>query len=139
MADPELIRRRLRELSRRVAALRALRQGDEGVFVTDVAVQAQAERHLQIALQSVIDIALHIVAADTDDTPDEYGSALTGLAAIGVLPQELAGRLRLAAGLRNVLVHAYLEVDPRRIWEHLTQLDDLVAFARHIEGYLPEE
>lgn len=34
------------------------------------------------------------------------------------------------AGLRNVLVHLYLEIDHQRIWEILTaDLDELEAFA----------
>lgn len=41
----------------------------------------------------------------------------------------LADRLGAAAGTRNVLVHAYLEVDHDEIWKALDQLDDLRAFA----------
>lgn len=136
MAEAELVRRRLRELGRRVAALRELRGGEEARFLHDLALQAQAERHLQIALQTAIDVALHIVATETDATPDDYGSAFSVLADRRIVTTELGGRLRLAAGLRNVLVHAYLDVDPARIWEHLARLDDLVSFAVQVEGHL---
>lgn len=136
MADAELVRRRLRELGRRVAALRALRDGDEAAFLRDLALQAQAERHLQIALQTAIDVALHIVATETDATPDDYGSAFTALADSGVIPPDLGSRLRLAAGLRNILVHAYLDVDPERIWAQLARLDDLVSLASHVDAHL---
>lgn len=47
-----------------------------------------------------------------------------------------AARLRAAAGLRNVLVHGYLDVDPARVWEHLGELDDLEAFARGVHTLL---
>jgi uncharacterized protein YutE (UPF0331/DUF86 family) len=37
------------------------------------------------------------------------------------------------AGLRNLLVHLYLEVDHERLWEILsTELDQLEAFARAV-------
>jgi uncharacterized protein YutE (UPF0331/DUF86 family) len=44
----------------------------------------------------------------------------------------------LAARLRNVLVHAYLDVDPARSWTHLGRLDNLEAFAHAIGAYLEQ-
>ena len=79
---------------------------------------------------------LHVVADDTDRTPDDYGSAFLMLAEIGVVGPELADRLRLATGLRNLLVHAYLDIDPDRLWAHLDHLDDLDAFALAVTEYL---
>lgn len=37
--------------------------------------------------------------------------------------------LSAAAGMRNVLVHAYLEVDDDEVWNALGHLDDLREFA----------
>lgn len=136
MVDVEVVGRRLREIGRRLGALRGIRSHGEGAFLTDQALQAQAERHLQLALQCAIDIALHILADDTDRTPEDHGSAFRELTAVGVLGQDLADRLRLAAGLQNILVHAYLDVDPARVWTHLSRLDDLEDFARAVDLYL---
>lgn len=136
LADPEIVNRRLREIGRRLAALRALRELGREVGRADEGVRAQVERHLQVMIQSAIDIALHVLADDTDRTPEDYGSAFTLLAQAGVVAPDLAARLRLAAGLRNLLVHAYLDIDPGRLWEHLEHLDDLVEFARQITEYL---
>lgn len=33
------------------------------------------------------------------------------------------------AGMRNILVHEYLEIDPRHVWRALGRLDDLRTFA----------
>ncbi|GIW20512.1 MAG: hypothetical protein KatS3mg065_0808 [Chloroflexota bacterium] len=54
----------------------------------------------------------------------------------GVLTAPLAARLALAAGLRNILVHAYLEVDPERIWASLGRLDDLASLAGSLTSWL---
>ena len=75
MVDAEFVGRRLREIGRRLAALRDVRSNGERTFLIDLALQAQAERHLQLALQCAIDIALHILADDTDRTPDDYRTA----------------------------------------------------------------
>lgn len=136
MVDTEVVNRRLREIGRRLAALRDIYSHGESIYLADLALQAQAERHLQLALQCGIDIALHILADDTDRTPEDYGTAFRELGALGILDRDLADRLRLAAGLRNVLVHAYLDVDPVRIWTHLGRLGDLEDLAQAIDAYL---
>lgn len=136
MVDAEAVRRRLREVGRRLAALREVALHGEERFLSDAGLQAQAERHLQLAIQAAIDVALHLVAEETDAAPEEYGLAFESLGRLGVLDAGLAGRLRLAAGLRNVLVHAYLDVDPRRIWRHMGEVGDLEAFAGAVEEHL---
>lgn len=135
MVDPEVARRRLRQIDQRVAALRRL-SSDERAFAVDLDLQAQVERHLQIAIQAAIDIAVHVLAEDAGATPEDYGSAFLLLANQRIIPEPLAQRLRQAAGLRNILVHAYLEIDPHQIWRHLDDLDDLVEFAKTIEAHL---
>ncbi|MDQ3972997.1 MAG: DUF86 domain-containing protein [Actinomycetota bacterium] len=118
--------------------VRDIRERGRDPFLHDLATQAQAERHLQLAIQSAIDIAMHVLAENSAETPEDYGAAFTLLARHGLLDDDLANRLRLAAGLRNILVHGYLDVDPQRVWEHLNRLSVLVDFAAALEEYLPE-
>lgn len=136
MVDPETVSRRLRELDRRLGLLRGIRGLGRAAFLADEGLQAQAERHLQLAIQSVIDVALHIVAEDAAATPEDYGSTFVILAdELRVLDVDLAARLRSAAGLRNLLVHGYLDIDPGQVWSHLEQLDDLEAFASAVQAW----
>jgi uncharacterized protein YutE (UPF0331/DUF86 family) len=94
---------------------------------------------LQLCAQNVLDVATHLVAAAGRDAPD-YTGAVDQLAALGVLPGEFAGRLRGIAGFRNILVHAYLEVDIERLHRLLSErLDDLGEFARLVNEYLERE
>lgn len=137
MVDDEVVRRRLREIDRRLRALRDIQGHGRDVFLQDQALQAQAERHLQLAIQSTLDIALHLVSEDTGETPENYGSSFDVLARAGIIDVELAQSLRLAAGLRKILVHDYLGIDPERVWFHLANLGDIESFASSVETYLP--
>jgi uncharacterized protein YutE (UPF0331/DUF86 family) len=93
------------------------------------------ERGLQLCAQNALDIATHLVAGAGRDAPD-YATAIARLAEIGVLPREFAARFRAMAGFRNVMVHAYLDVDPRRLHRVLTEhLDDFREFAHRVERY----
>ena len=137
MVDPDVLVRRLRELDRRLGLLAALHgSGDRTSYLADIAVQAQVERHLQIAIQSAIDVAVHVVTEDTSRTPEDYADAFAVLADEALLPGELADRLRLSAGMRNILVHGYADVDPAIVWSALGQLDDLRAFAATMRSRL---
>jgi uncharacterized protein YutE (UPF0331/DUF86 family) len=138
LVDPESVRRRLRELDRRVSLLDDL-HGRAEQEIGEIAFRAQVERHLQLAIQSAIDISLHVLAEDTGTTPEQYGQAFILLGEDEILDADLAARLRLAAGLRNILVHGYLEVDPEQLVAHLGRLGDLRAFARAVEDHLERD
>lgn len=73
MVDPEVVRRRLREIDRRVAALQTVAAGGREALLADPDLQAQVERHLQVTIQSAIDIAMHILAENSSAAPEDYG------------------------------------------------------------------
>ncbi|MDP2934139.1 MAG: DUF86 domain-containing protein [bacterium] len=96
-----------------------------------------AEHELQLALQAVLDIARHIVATHSLEKPEEMKKVFFNLAELGILDKPLAERLVKAAGARNVLVHGYLEVDPKIIYKIIqNDLPDLDRFAAAIDAYL---
>lgn len=136
MVDPEAVERRLREIDRRIIAARQARKKGRERFLADLDLQALVERHLQIGIQASIDIAVHILAEDSPQTPEDYASAFRVLGRLEVLEAGLADRLAAAAGLRNVLVHLYLDVDKEQVWEGLENLSDLEAFSAAIRAYL---
>lgn len=136
MVDAEVLRLRLRELDRRIVALREARAAGRERFLSDPQLQAAVERHLQLALRSAIDAAAHVVAEDFPESPSTYREVFELLRRHGVLDEALASRLGRAAGLRNLLVHGYLELDPERVWASLDGLDDLVTLAERLDAYL---
>lgn len=52
------------------------------------------------------------------------------------LEPDLAERLAEAVGMRNILVHGYLEVDDEAVWDALERLDDLRAFAAFAQSQI---
>lgn len=132
--DPEVLRRHIAALRGAVMRLRKYAGRSERELQADTDVRWAVERGLQIAIQNVLDVATHLCAAAGVDTPN-YGAAIIRLGEIGVLKPDFAHALRPIAGFRNVLVHAYLEVDPSLLAKVLRdRLDDLVAFADQVES-----
>ena len=53
------------------------------------------------------------------------------------LPDDLTDRLTQAVGMRNVLVHEYLDVDDELLLDALDRLSDFRAFAEAIRHGTP--
>jgi uncharacterized protein YutE (UPF0331/DUF86 family) len=129
LVDPESVARRLQRLDELLATLEDIRASGEQAYVSEPQTRLATERALQLAVQACIDIAAHLVAELGLRTPDDYRDTFRGLAERKLLDGDLAERLGDAAGMRNILVHEYLEIDGRQVWSALERLDDLRAFA----------
>lgn len=85
--------------------------------------------HLWQAVQIVIDLAVSACVRLGLGSPPTYGDAFRILGEHEMIDTALAGRLARAAGFRNVLVHAYADLDLARV--HAAATDgprDLTAF-----------
>jgi len=66
--------------------------------------------------QIVIDVAVAACVRWDLGARASYADAFRRLAAAGIIDQALAERLARAAGFRNVVAHAYDELDMRRVY-----------------------
>ena len=95
---------------------------------------------MQVALECVIEISEMIIAERGFRKPERYRDAILILGENGILPKSFAKKFAPAAGLRNVLVHHYAEVDLDKFYNHLQKdLKDFDTFARHIASFLKNE
>jgi uncharacterized protein YutE (UPF0331/DUF86 family) len=86
-----------------------------------------------VAAQVSIDLANHVIASSGWRTPTDFRDGFTVLEERGVLPSDLAERMRALAGLRNRLVHVYEDIDDRIIYASLPEgLSDLSEYAAAI-------
>jgi uncharacterized protein YutE (UPF0331/DUF86 family) len=112
-----------------LSLLEEVRSAGETDYRGNLDVRLKTERALQLAVQICIDIGAHLIAELGLEQPDDYRGVFAVLARSGLIDSGLAARLGDAAGLRNLLVHGYADVDDAQIWASLTDLDDLRSFA----------
>jgi len=130
LVDLDVFERRLARLEDLLKHLRSLAGIERRTFLADDGLKAQAERWLHLAAECCLDLANHLIADRGWKTPTTYREAFQVLVREGVLGGGLAGQMEGWAGLRNVLVHLYLEVDHEILFSILTgDLDQLAAFA----------
>lgn len=71
--------------------------------------------HLWQATQIVIDLATAACVKWSLGTPATYAEAFSRLEDAGIVDAQLAGRLKRAAGFRNLIAHAYERLDMARV------------------------
>lgn len=133
MLDEALVQKKLafietcvRELKELAHPERVARDIREGRFVAHT---------LQIAIQSALDVASHIVSANRLGEPETNRELFDYLQRNGFLDDELAETLYAMVGFRNVLVHGYQEVDWAIVRDILeNHLDDLLAYVSTIRA-----
>jgi uncharacterized protein YutE (UPF0331/DUF86 family) len=135
LVDSNVVLKRIGRIRKCVAALETIRRThSKSQFLSDEMIQAAAERNLQVAIQSVLDICNHAVADMKLEVPDEEKQAIQILASHKLVPKRLAHTLTSMAGMRNVLVHEYLEVDHALLYATIS--NNLGDFEKLIKAIL---
>jgi uncharacterized protein YutE (UPF0331/DUF86 family) len=73
------------------------------------------ERILALIVDLAVDINNHVTAVELRRAADSYKESFPLAAQAGLISDDLARALMPSAGMRNVLVHDYLEVKPERV------------------------
>jgi uncharacterized protein YutE (UPF0331/DUF86 family) len=95
--------------------------------------------HLWQAVQVVIDVAVSACLHWDLGAPTSYADAFRRLAGAGIIDDELAARLARAAGFRNVIAHAYDQLDMARVFRAAREGPrDLEAFLAALRDHLSE-
>jgi uncharacterized protein YutE (UPF0331/DUF86 family) len=105
----------------------------------DPMLRAAVERWLQVVIGGCIDLAYHRGASQGWTPVGSARAAFAAMAAHGDIDDALAQRLGSASGMRNVLVHRYVDVDLERIASAVAQgLDDLRELLAIASGWIGE-
>ena len=128
----ESLRSRLKELEDAVGERESFREDTFSELAKSRRERWALRYGMLEAIQIVIDVACMVVSHEDLGHPKSYAECLRILGRSGRIDEALAERLARAVGLRNVLVHDYLDVNDRLVYESLDNLDDLRAFARQI-------
>lgn len=93
--------------------------------------------NLVLAVQSCVDIASHLISDEQWTPAMSLADAFVRLGERGVLAEETAGRMKSAAGMRNILAHVYARVDPARVHIAATMgLQDMESFRSEVGVWL---
>lgn len=109
--DWQSVRAKLRQIDRFVGVLGSFGPVDADTLDGDIRTALAVERALTLLVELAFSVNGHVAAARLGRSPDTYAESFALAAEAGMIDADLAARLRPSAGMRDVLVHAYLDVD----------------------------
>ncbi|MBV9140849.1 MAG: DUF86 domain-containing protein [Pseudonocardiales bacterium] len=135
--DPALIHERLREIQLLLADLVEIGEVDAERLRRDRLTRHVVERVLSQIVELAGSINVHIVAALLGRSPGSYADSFDEVARAGILEWGLATALRPSVGMRNVLVHDYLQVDHGKVSAAIPlALEQYDQYVRHVARWL---
>jgi len=117
MVKPEVIRRRLEKLDEYLSYLEDVQEYDQQKFLANIETWASAERFLQMAVESVNDIASHIIADEKAGTINQYRDIPEIFFEQNWINDELKEKWIHIIGFRNILVHGYATIDRSIVYD----------------------
>lgn len=140
MSAEDKIIRKLNSMQRYVNYLRSVQGTGKNSLDEDYGLRSSVERNFHLAIESAIGIGEIIISKEGLERPEDYRSVFLILGRHGVLPVDFAEAFSRAAGFRNILVHAYDDVDLDMLYDFLTEkLTDFDDFAKHIARYIEKK
>lgn len=139
----EKILNQTKYLNKYIGLLKEIAAKDLETFLEDEILQGAAQRYLQTAIETCINIGNRIISLEQFrkpvKTPETYADVFEGLVTLGLLEAELGEKFKKMASFRNRLVHVYWDLDDTVIYEILTgRLADFEVFLKIAVGYLSQ-
>jgi uncharacterized protein YutE (UPF0331/DUF86 family) len=113
--DPATVTGKLRTMRRLLDELDRLGAVDAGRFAREYSTQLIVERIVSQLVDLAAGINAHVLAAEAGAAPPDVRRSFAAAAAVGLIDEDLAAALAPSAGLRNVLVHGYVDLDVQRL------------------------
>ena len=119
--------------------IKVLREIKSTVSLNDIKVNKRYEWEVRYGLlesiQVVIDIACKLSSQYNLGNPKNYRACIELLQKHGYLSEKISQKVVGMVGLRNLLVHEYIEIDEEKLYQFLDHLDDFIEFVIEIKEY----
>lgn len=117
MLDKEMIKAKLAKIAECLIELEPMTELSFDQYKSDKKTKGYAERLLQIIVEAACDINDHITVNMGQKPPEDYKTSFKHAAKAKVILWELAEELEKSAGMRNIIVHEYMRIDDRIVYD----------------------
>lgn len=133
----EVVDTRLSFLRETISELKSLQSISFEDFSRKRESQWAVEHGLHLAAEAIFDIGNHILVGHFSERASPYDLILQALSRKGVVSEGLVGQFERLGGFRNILVHEYLHINLKKVYERLQQgLADFETFISEILQWL---
>jgi len=137
MIDIDLIRRKLSRLNMYLERLKPILQKKLEDYKSDFYLKFSTERLIQLIVECASDINNHVVVETENRPPEDYSVSFIKASDVGLISRELAERLKGSAGMRNILVHEYMDIDDEKVYNAIPlAIKDYREYIKQVEEFL---
>lgn len=138
LVDKEVVTLKLQELERYLDNLKKHQDITIDSLTSDLDQAWIVQHGLQLCIQLILDIGNHILAEEKVPVTD-YAQIFHELSRLKIIPEDFAQKIKGMAGLRNILVHEYSDLNLDNIVDLLNnRLDDFTTFSEYVMDYLSD-
>jgi len=131
--DKDVLMNKLESLRRCVQRVQDKAPVSSDLLKGDYDLQDIIVLNLERAVQTCVDIGLHMISDLEIPVPDTMAETFKSLNKAGYLDDLATERMTKAVGFRNTAVHAYQEMDWEIVYRIITEhLDDFRDFSRQM-------
>ena len=135
--DWRTVRAKLRRMRELLDQLERLGPVDANRLEVEPVTALAVERILTLLVDLAFAGNSHVAVALLGRAPDSYAQSFALAAQVGMIDDPLAKALRPSVGLRNVLVHQYLDVDREVVAAAVPlAVDQYAAYVRQVADFL---
>ena len=105
-------------------------------FIADFLVSDAALHNLVLGIEIIVDIGNHILSEAFHVGADSYKETIEKLGETGVVPRDFAKKNADMAKFRNLIIHAYGEIDMKQVYQNLQKAPDIFRkFAEYFSDF----
>jgi len=143
MIRPEFVRRKMQLIADDLGHLAPFKNETLGSLTSDGIKLAAVERMLERIIMRAIDINVHLISelAHGEERSGRlsYRATFLMLTDLGIYPEDFATRIADSAGLRNILVHDYNDIDHKILHASIRCcLQDYHRFLEYLVAFLQD-
>ncbi|MBI5555955.1 MAG: DUF86 domain-containing protein [Elusimicrobia bacterium] len=140
MIEIDLVRRKLSRLHMYLKELAPIAEKSFPEYKEGRYLKYTAERLIQLMVECAIDINNHVVVEMKKRPPEDYTVSFIKAAEVGLISRELADKLKGSAGMRNILVHEYMEIDDRIVYESIPlALKEYKEYIKQVDAFVDKQ
>jgi uncharacterized protein YutE (UPF0331/DUF86 family) len=131
--DKEVVSSKIESLRRCIQRIKEKTPATAEALLEDNDLQDIICINLERAVQVCVDLASHIIAESDMPAASSMAESFGQLQTLGILPSDLASRMKKAVGFRNIAVHAYQQINWKIVYAIITtRLSDFIDYARAV-------
>lgn len=135
--DKLTIKNKLEKLEEIINILDKLKKTPKEDFLVDFRINGATMHFLVIGIEIIVDIGNHLVSAVFLKPEKTYKDVILALGKNKIVPEDFAKENSKMTDFRNLIIHAYAEVDLKQVYQNLQKAPDIFRkFAKYYLKFL---